>query len=517
MGKKQKLIFEGQEFNGYELLLAYFHHKYPQPFPMNARALAARVLKWSQDNRISSANIEVPFELMVSRKSQNAIEYRGLVYSGPNDFFDNVNQNPDLKFKNFFNKFSDWKKIFPDEKLTDEILDDLLVKSRMVTSDGAHVSEMRYFWEQLPKPKVAWQTFANKVAQNKTQFSRDEIPVDELKIMARPEREWLNDLGSDEFRDANTKRQITRAQFYEKLKEPKVDFGTWSQRLRKHKQRTKKAVSVSEAIELSQVWGVVDRAVGILYRWTNLENGKIYIGITTETLDERIRGHLRTAQATKLKKGSLHYDLRKHGLDVFNIEEIGRFDDMKSLADAEHASIILHNSYAPRGYNQVEGGRGVSLRKVPINYHGKTYKNLTSLADDYGMPVKRLEGRLRLGWGLEDALTLDANTSLIPTLSDKLSAPVSELAKMHGISTSKIYSRLAAGWTENQAVEIDPRPDNRAGKNPISIPVEVRGKMYPSIAKFAEAYGLTRKIVENRRKKGMTFEQIADEAGRKVN
>ena len=41
--------------------------------------------------------------------------------------------------------------------------------------------------------------------------------------------------------------------------------------------------------------------------------------------------------------------------------------------------------------------------------------------------------------------------------------------------------------------------------------------MYPSMAKFAEAYGLTKKIVENRRKKGMTFEQIADEAGRKVN
>ena len=185
-----------------------------------------------------------------------------------------------------------------------------------------------------------------------------------------------------------------------------MDFDAWRNRFQKHRHRTQAYPTVDQAIELSRGWGTVDRTVGILYRWQHKGTGKLYIGITTESLEERVRGHLRTVERGDFSSNGLHADIEKFGVPAFKIHEIERFADLSTLVEAECESIIFHNSIFPHGYNLVEGGRGVSLRMLPTSFRGRKYKNLAALADDYAQPVKRVESRLRWGWSMEEAVDL---------------------------------------------------------------------------------------------------------------
>jgi group I intron endonuclease len=61
---------------------------------------------------------------------------------------------------------------------------------------------------------------------------------------------------------------------------------------------------------------------GIIYKVTNLTNGKVYIGQTVRTLHQRKNSHIRD-----LKKNMdivFHHALRKYGIDNFNWEIIGK-------------------------------------------------------------------------------------------------------------------------------------------------------------------------------------------------
>lgn len=89
--------------------------------------------------------------------------------------------------------------------------------------------------------------------------------------------------------------------------------------------------------------------MGIIYRYTNPNNGKVYIGQTIHP-EQRKRNHIHEA----LVKGSdfyFHRAIRKHGFDTFIYEVLEEADDTL-LADRELHHIQQHNSVWPNGYNQ---------------------------------------------------------------------------------------------------------------------------------------------------------------------
>ena len=88
----------------------------------------------------------------------------------------------------------------------------------------------------------------------------------------------------------------------------------------------------------------------IIYKMTNKVNGKIYIGQTTRTLEERTREHLRHDSIIIDKA------LKKHGLDNFLIEEIDQAKTIDELNEKETYYINFYNSMVPNGYNQCFGG-----------------------------------------------------------------------------------------------------------------------------------------------------------------
>lgn len=101
-----------------------------------------------------------------------------------------------------------------------------------------------------------------------------------------------------------------------------------------------------------------------IYKCTNINNGKTYIGFTHKSLEKRIIEHNSAS-----KNGSnylLHKAIRKYGVNSFNWECIFEsFDKNYMLSKMENYFINENNSYFETGlgYNMTFGGQGGMLGK----------------------------------------------------------------------------------------------------------------------------------------------------------
>jgi len=85
--------------------------------------------------------------------------------------------------------------------------------------------------------------------------------------------------------------------------------------------------------------------------------GKSYIGMTGQTLDQRIKSHARDA-----RRGApfcFHRAIRKYGLDAFEVEAISTHQTQEDALNAEFEHIRKLGTVAPNGYNMTPGGAGV--------------------------------------------------------------------------------------------------------------------------------------------------------------
>jgi group I intron endonuclease len=96
-----------------------------------------------------------------------------------------------------------------------------------------------------------------------------------------------------------------------------------------------------------------------LYKITCSANGKVYIGYTSKTADERFQTHLLNA---KWKRKTALYDaIRKYGSDAFSVETVLTCDDHSSACKHEIQLIVALGCLLPAGYNMTQGGDGVPL------------------------------------------------------------------------------------------------------------------------------------------------------------
>ena len=92
----------------------------------------------------------------------------------------------------------------------------------------------------------------------------------------------------------------------------------------------------------------------IIYKITNLVNGKIYVGQTQYSFALRWKYHLQS-----VKNGSslaIHCAIRKYGEKAFVVEQVDFASSLKELNEKEAHHIIQLNSLAPNGYNLTTGG-----------------------------------------------------------------------------------------------------------------------------------------------------------------
>ncbi|MFA5355766.1 MAG: NUMOD1 domain-containing DNA-binding protein [Candidatus Paceibacterota bacterium] len=97
---------------------------------------------------------------------------------------------------------------------------------------------------------------------------------------------------------------------------------------------------------------------GVVYKATNKINGKVYIGITTKTLKDRIAQHL-----SRSKSGGAFYfqqAIKKYGIESFDFETITECLTKEELEEKEIFYIFEYQAVNKEyGYNLTYGGEGV--------------------------------------------------------------------------------------------------------------------------------------------------------------
>ena len=92
--------------------------------------------------------------------------------------------------------------------------------------------------------------------------------------------------------------------------------------------------------------------IGYIYKYTNLINGKIYIGKTYH-LNKRKYEHKHREVNTYF-----HNAIKKYGFENFKYEVIAQTDNDKTLNFLERYYIRKFNSFGENGYNLTLGGEG---------------------------------------------------------------------------------------------------------------------------------------------------------------
>ena len=92
---------------------------------------------------------------------------------------------------------------------------------------------------------------------------------------------------------------------------------------------------------------------GILYKAEHIENGMVYIGSTTKSVEERKKDHIQ--KAMEGKGSSFQEALATYGPEAFKWESIDTADSIEELASREKELIKIYDS-VELGYNSDSGG-----------------------------------------------------------------------------------------------------------------------------------------------------------------
>jgi group I intron endonuclease len=122
----------------------------------------------------------------------------------------------------------------------------------------------------------------------------------------------------------------------------------------------------------------------VVYKVTNKESSKVYVGITTKSLEDRKKDHLKKSKNGK--SYAFQNAIATYGEDAFKWEQIDTAVTIDELAKKEKEYILEYNS-KEEGYNSDSGG---GIQKTVYQYDfitGKLvdkYTNLTNAGSVIG-------------------------------------------------------------------------------------------------------------------------------------
>jgi group I intron endonuclease len=172
----------------------------------------------------------------------------------------------------------------------------------------------------------------------------------------------------------------------------------------------------------------------------NTVNEKLYIGLTTGTIEARLKKHIKDAMTAK-RPHAIHNAIRKHGPEHFIIESLFESDDLYSLNRAEEELIKSNNSLSPYGYNLHGGGNAHVVSdetriKMSLVQRGKKQSEETRLKRS-----RKLAGRKMSKETLEKAAKARSK-SVIEMVSGKTFESVNAAAKYFNIRARGISKNL---------------------------------------------------------------------------
>ena len=114
-----------------------------------------------------------------------------------------------------------------------------------------------------------------------------------------------------------------------------------------------------------------------VYKIKNKLNGKVYIGITSRTIQERFLEHY--YKRNERKHLHLYSAIIKYGIESFELELVEVCSSLKELFNKEIYWIRHYNSNIPeKGYNNTSGGEGFKPLEIDEELMFELYKKTRS-------------------------------------------------------------------------------------------------------------------------------------------
>jgi hypothetical protein len=180
----------------------------------------------------------------------------------------------------------------------------------------------------------------------------------------------------------------------------------------------------------------------IIYLITCRKNGKMYVGLTNATIEQRFKGH--HARRFCGGTGSLGGALVEHGINFFICKELERFDasEAAKAAKAEQLWIAKLETRNPQiGFNLNRGGSlGVTGTGERYVAGGLVFFGIQQMADFTGRSYGTIARRLSALWTPDQACDFDP-----PPRQCKLSARMKEIRGKVRSRKSLEYAPIAAG------------------------------------------------------------------------
>lgn len=231
----------------------------------------------------------------------------------------------------------------------------------------------------------------------------------------------------------------------------------------------------------------------LLYKVTNLIDGKLYIGVTKD-FESRKKQHI---YSFKQKKGLLSRAINKYGKDNFLFEVICEGSE-SYIYELEAKAIVTYNSNvsAGHGYNISAGGKGGEGTKIRsrvddkyIYVKGFWFPNKRTCLNKLNIAASTLQDRLVKGTSGE-VMWLRPTTKVgTPVyISGFWFNDIFLASYLLNIDTVQIKSRINVGATE-QFVNDPGRPKRK---------IYVEGIIYNSLATAPKESPYTRKMLYRR-------------------
>ncbi len=127
--------------------------------------------------------------------------------------------------------------------------------------------------------------------------------------------------------------------------------------------------------------------MGIIYKITNQENNKCYIGQTIRFLEVRWNEHIRKSKLKKLEKIHFYAALKKYDINVWKCEILeDNINTEELLNEREKYWITFYKSFED-GYNRTSGGQKYYRRKLGFKHSEEAKEKMKHRKVGKGNPM----------------------------------------------------------------------------------------------------------------------------------
>lgn len=167
-----------------------------------------------------------------------------------------------------------------------------------------------------------------------------------------------------------------------------------------------------------------------------------------------------------------------------------------------------------RGWSTEEAFDFVKRRKnqpIEVTIGDKTYGTISEASNALGVKTSRVRDRLQMGWSIEEALGI-SERKISKTAPKKIVLKgveypsIQAASKKFGIPQFKVYGRMRKGWTIEESLGLKIRKKSKTAPKIITID----GINYPNRSEAARAFNLKPNLVNSRLNAGWTPEEAVE-------